>query len=150
MVRAGDFFTGPMSTLRQLDEILTELHLPKWPSGRRWAFRKYARREGDFALAGILLFYDEERQGTRDAVRARLAGRGSASERVMQVSFRVNGDPIAVEVEPRLHLADCLRDVLGLTGTHLGCRRMHGHCRRRRGPRLSDAEDVFLACVPVL
>ena len=34
----------------------------------------------------------------------------------MRVSFRVNGDPVAVEVEPRLHLADCLREVLGLTG----------------------------------
>src|SRR5437660_879454 len=58
--RAGDFFTGPLSTLRQPDEIVTELHLPKWPSGRRWAFRKYARHDGDFALAGILLFYDED------------------------------------------------------------------------------------------
>jgi len=62
-VRAGDFFTGPLSTIRQPDEIVTELRLPKWPGGRRWAFRKYARREGDFALAGILLFYDEDREG---------------------------------------------------------------------------------------
>jgi carbon-monoxide dehydrogenase medium subunit len=61
-VRAGDFFTGPLSTLRRPDEIVTELHLPTWPSGRRWAFRKYARRQGDFALAGILLFYDEDRR----------------------------------------------------------------------------------------
>ena len=44
----------------------------------------------------------------------------------MRVSFRINGDPVAVEVEPRLHLADCLRDVLSLTGTHLGCE--HGAC----------------------
>jgi aerobic-type carbon monoxide dehydrogenase small subunit (CoxS/CutS family) len=44
----------------------------------------------------------------------------------MRVSFRVNGEPAAVDVEPRLHLADCLRDVLGLTGTHLGCE--HGAC----------------------
>jgi carbon-monoxide dehydrogenase medium subunit len=62
-IRADDFFTGPLSTLRQPDEIITELHLPKWSSGRRWAFQKYARREGDFALAGVLLFYDEDRQG---------------------------------------------------------------------------------------
>jgi carbon-monoxide dehydrogenase medium subunit len=62
-VHAGDFFTGPLSTIRQPDEIVTELRLPKWPGGRRWAFRKYARREGDFALAGILLFYDEDREG---------------------------------------------------------------------------------------
>ena len=32
-VRAGEFFTGPLSTLRRPDEIVTELHLPKWPSG---------------------------------------------------------------------------------------------------------------------
>src|SRR5262245_60888711 len=44
----------------------------------------------------------------------------------MRVSFRVNGDPVVVEIEPRLHLADCLREVLGLTGTHLGCE--HGAC----------------------
>ena len=52
-VPAGEFFTGPLSTLRQADEIVTELHLPYWPPERRWAFRKFARREGDFALAGI-------------------------------------------------------------------------------------------------
>lgn len=44
----------------------------------------------------------------------------------MRVEFRLNGEPVAVEVEPRMHLADCLRDVLGLTGTHLGCE--HGAC----------------------
>jgi hypothetical protein len=30
----------------------------------------------------------------------------------MRVGFRINSDPGAVEIEPRLHLADCLRDVL--------------------------------------
>jgi carbon-monoxide dehydrogenase small subunit len=44
----------------------------------------------------------------------------------MKVTFEVNGNPVAVDVEPRLHLADCLREVLGLTGTHLGCE--HGVC----------------------
>jgi carbon-monoxide dehydrogenase small subunit len=44
----------------------------------------------------------------------------------MRVAFELNGEPIAVEVEPRTHLADCLRDTLRLTGTHLGCE--HGVC----------------------
>jgi aerobic-type carbon monoxide dehydrogenase small subunit (CoxS/CutS family) len=44
----------------------------------------------------------------------------------MRVDFLLNGDPIAVEVEPRMHLADCLREKLALTGTHLGCE--HGVC----------------------
>jgi aerobic-type carbon monoxide dehydrogenase small subunit (CoxS/CutS family) len=39
----------------------------------------------------------------------------------MRVAFQVNGKPVTVEVEPRMHLADCLRDVLRLTGTHVGC-----------------------------
>ena len=44
----------------------------------------------------------------------------------MKVAFEVNGKAFEVDVEPRLSLADCLRDVLGLTGTHLGCE--HGVC----------------------
>jgi aerobic carbon-monoxide dehydrogenase small subunit len=37
------------------------------------------------------------------------------------VRLRVNGRPVAAEVEPRTHLADFLREVQLLTGTHLGC-----------------------------
>jgi aerobic-type carbon monoxide dehydrogenase small subunit (CoxS/CutS family) len=45
---------------------------------------------------------------------------------MMAVSFEVNGRSAAVEVEPRMSLADCLRDELRLTGTHIGCE--HGVC----------------------
>jgi aerobic carbon-monoxide dehydrogenase small subunit len=38
----------------------------------------------------------------------------------------VNGNPRTVDVEPRVTLADFLRDRLRLTGTHLGCE--HGVC----------------------
>ena len=38
----------------------------------------------------------------------------------------VNGEAVEVAVLPRTHLADFLRDALGLTGTHLGCE--HGVC----------------------
>ena len=44
----------------------------------------------------------------------------------MRVKFELNGTMTEVEVEPRLSLADCLRDTLHLTGTHLGCE--HGVC----------------------
>ena len=44
----------------------------------------------------------------------------------MHVGFAVNGRPVELEVEPRTSLADCLRDHLRLTGTHLGCE--HGVC----------------------
>jgi carbon-monoxide dehydrogenase small subunit len=42
------------------------------------------------------------------------------------VRLTVNGSAHEVEVEPRLALADLLRDRLGLTGTNLGCE--HGVC----------------------
>ncbi len=42
------------------------------------------------------------------------------------VDCSVNGQPATFDVEPRLSLADCLRHVLGLTGTHIGC--AHGVC----------------------
>jgi carbon-monoxide dehydrogenase small subunit len=42
------------------------------------------------------------------------------------VSFTINGVPVTAEVEPRMHLADFLREHLRLTATHLGCE--HGVC----------------------
>jgi carbon-monoxide dehydrogenase small subunit len=45
---------------------------------------------------------------------------------MMQVQFEVNGSPVAIEVEPRTTLVDCLRHQAGLTGTHVGC--SHGVC----------------------
>ena len=42
------------------------------------------------------------------------------------VRVRVNGQGHSIEVEPRLTLADFLREKLALTGTHVGCE--HGVC----------------------
>jgi carbon-monoxide dehydrogenase small subunit len=39
----------------------------------------------------------------------------------INVAMTVNGVPRAAEVEPRLLLVHFLRDVLDLTGTHIGC-----------------------------
>ena len=44
----------------------------------------------------------------------------------MQITFELNGEPVRTEVEPRTNLADCIRDNLGRTGTHIGCE--HGVC----------------------
>jgi carbon-monoxide dehydrogenase small subunit len=39
----------------------------------------------------------------------------------MEIQLRVNGKPRQSQVEPRLLLVHYLRDILGLTGTHIGC-----------------------------
>lgn len=57
------FFTGPLQTALEPDEIITEVQLPFWPTKRRWSFLEFARRKGDFAMAGVALFYDEDADG---------------------------------------------------------------------------------------
>jgi carbon-monoxide dehydrogenase medium subunit len=135
-VGAGDFFTGSLSTLRQPDEIITELHLPKWPSDRRWAFRKYSRREGDFALAGILLFYDEDRQGVLSNAHVGVIGACPRPHRLTRVETLLNGHALddglirqaaataAEEVDPPddLHADAAYRRGLGATLIERGLR----------------------------
>lgn len=42
------------------------------------------------------------------------------------VSFRLNGRDVTAQAESRMLLSDLLRNVLGATGTHVGCE--HGVC----------------------
>ena len=46
--------------------------------------------------------------------------------REITIALTVNGEGVSETVPPRLHLADFVRERLGLTGTHLGCE--HGVC----------------------
>jgi carbon-monoxide dehydrogenase small subunit len=47
----------------------------------------------------------------------------------LKISLKVNGVEHEVVVEPRLLLVHCLREVLRLTGTHIGCETSHcGAC----------------------
>lgn len=45
---------------------------------------------------------------------------------IREISLTVNGKSMSAAVEDRYSLADFLRKVIGLTGTHLGCE--HGVC----------------------
>ncbi len=50
---ATDFFVGPLTTVLQPDELLTEVELPPLPAGAGWGFIEVARRHGDYALMGV-------------------------------------------------------------------------------------------------
>ena len=39
----------------------------------------------------------------------------------MTIEFRLNGEPVSLEVEPELPLLWAIRDEIGLTGTKFGC-----------------------------
>ena len=68
VIKAADFFHGPLMTALAADEIIVDVRLPPWPAHRRWGFVEFARRRGDFALAAAAVFYDEdENRKARDA-----------------------------------------------------------------------------------
>ena len=48
------------------------------------------------------------------------------TERMIDVTITVNGEPVSRRVEARQHLVDFLREELQLTGSHIGCE--HGVC----------------------
>jgi carbon-monoxide dehydrogenase medium subunit len=62
-IAAADLFVGALETSLAHDEIITGIRFPRWPAEKRWAFEEFARRRGDFALAGIALFYDVDDGG---------------------------------------------------------------------------------------
>jgi aerobic carbon-monoxide dehydrogenase small subunit len=45
----------------------------------------------------------------------------SPPEKVMNINLTINGKSYSQDVEPRLLLIHFLRDIAGLTGTHMGC-----------------------------
>jgi aerobic carbon-monoxide dehydrogenase small subunit len=55
-----------------------------------------------------------------------MTGNDAAGEQRLQLDLEVNGTPYRVTVPVRRLLSDCLRQDLGLTGTHVGCE--HGVC----------------------
>ena len=52
-VRAREFFTGAMTTLLGADEVLVRVSFPVASRGEGFGFAEFARRHGDFALAGV-------------------------------------------------------------------------------------------------
>ena len=52
-VPADEFFRGPLETVLEPDELLTEVRFPRWAMDQRWAFEEFACRQGDFAIAGV-------------------------------------------------------------------------------------------------
>src|SRR5438105_10871825 len=93
-IPAAEFFTGPLTTALKPDELITELRLPVWPVGRRWGFREFARRQGDFALAGVALYYDMDERGRARDPHVGVIGACSRAHRLPSVEAVLAGSAI--------------------------------------------------------
>jgi len=77
-----EFGAGYMTTALQPDEMIAAIDLPLWRPGHGYGFREFARRQGDFALAGAAALLDVSADGV--VRRAALALFGVA-ERALRV-----------------------------------------------------------------
>jgi carbon-monoxide dehydrogenase medium subunit len=91
IVRAADFFLGALTTALEPDEIITGIRLPIWPAARRWAFEEFARRRGDFALAAVAVFYDEDGLGRCRDVHIGVIGASNRPLRMKGAEAVLNG-----------------------------------------------------------
>lgn len=90
-IAAGDFFTGALSTSLRDDELIVQVRLPGWPTNRRWAFEEFARRRGDFALAGVAVYYDLDANGRAANTHIGVIGACTRPRRVKPAESAVNG-----------------------------------------------------------
>ena len=81
-VSARDFFTGPLTTVLEPDELLLAAHFPVATPHDGFAFAEHSRRHGDFALTGVAIRIRREPSG--DLREATLAAFGIAAVPVVQ------------------------------------------------------------------
>lgn len=54
VVPASEFFVTYLTTAVHPDELLYEVRFPAWSASDLWSIREFARRQGDFALVGVI------------------------------------------------------------------------------------------------
>jgi aerobic carbon-monoxide dehydrogenase medium subunit len=89
-----DFNTGFMTTALQPDEVIAAVELPIWPSGHGHGFHEFARRHGDFALAGAAALLDVDSDNVVQRAALTLFGVTASPLRVDAAEARLTGQPL--------------------------------------------------------
>ncbi|HVY58133.1 MAG TPA: xanthine dehydrogenase family protein subunit M [Xanthobacteraceae bacterium] len=88
---ARSFFVAPLTTALEADELIIAVRIPRWPRHRRWAFEEFAMRRGDFALAAIALFYDQDASGRITGAHVGVIGATDIPRRLAQAEAALDG-----------------------------------------------------------
>jgi carbon-monoxide dehydrogenase medium subunit len=80
-VAADDFFEGFWTTDLAADELLAAVTFPEWKGRRGFGFKEFARRHGDFALAGAAVGIEADAEDRITRCGIALLGMGSIPER---------------------------------------------------------------------
>jgi carbon-monoxide dehydrogenase medium subunit len=105
-IAARDFFEGLWSTSMAPDEILAGVQLPVWNGRTGFAVEEFARRHGDFAIAGAAIGIELDADDRISRCAIGLIGLGSTPERAEAAEAELMGRAVHdVEPEHVGHLA---------------------------------------------
>jgi carbon-monoxide dehydrogenase medium subunit len=89
-----DFSAGFMATALAPDEMIAAIDLPVWRQGHGYGFQEFARRRGDFALAGAAALLDVGAGHVVRRAALSLCGVAAAPVRVEAAEARLVGQPL--------------------------------------------------------
>jgi aerobic carbon-monoxide dehydrogenase medium subunit len=99
-IPAAEFFTGLWETSLASDEILTAVRFPVWSGRCGFAVAEFARRHGDFAIAGATVGIELDADDRVSRCGIGLLGLGSTPRRAARAEGAVIGKPVA-ELTPK-------------------------------------------------
>jgi carbon-monoxide dehydrogenase medium subunit len=108
-IKAADLFTSALETSLKDDEIITAVRIPTWPKLRRWGFQEFARRRGDFAIAGVMAFFDLDAQGVASNTHISVFGATDIPRRLNKAEAALDGkrvDEAAIEAVASIAMSE--------------------------------------------
>lgn len=88
------FSVGFMATALAPDEMIAAIELPLWRQAHGYGFHEFARRRGDFALAGAAALLDVGADGVVHRAALALCGVAAAPVRVDAAEATLTGKPL--------------------------------------------------------
>ena len=97
LAKAQSFFIGDLTTDLASDEILAEVRIPGKGPEWKWGFQEVCRREGDFALAGVVALVKLDDANSCQDARIVMFGMGGTPVRVQKAEDSLRGTRLSQE-----------------------------------------------------
>lgn len=94
-IPAAEYFTGMWSTAMEADELLTGITFPVWRGRTGFAIEEFARRAGDFAMAGAIVAVRLDADSRIEQIALGLIGLAPTPLRAGAVESELIGRPAA-------------------------------------------------------
>ncbi len=94
-IAADAFFEFHMTTSREADEMIVNATFPALPKGAGYAFREFARRKGDYAIAAVGAILERGSDGRIAAARVAACGIASRPIRLPDVEAAITGTSLS-------------------------------------------------------